>query len=188
MLTNYRVLFDAYNTKLTDCNIPLSAVSMSVQRKNIGAASTRSVTLSLKQTAWKPHFIFETDTEAQDFLMFVRHHAHLGVVASLTDFFAFSYGKQSNGSHRLSNVEDGWKIYNAVEDYTRIGLVGDLGPFRLYHNNYALSETYPRVFVVPPTSEADASVRVSTDMASLESKGSPSEPVPSEIENDPFLI
>jgi hypothetical protein len=160
VLTNYRILFDAYNTKSTDCSVPLSSISWSAQEKHGGAASTRSVTLSLKQTAWKPRFIFETDKEAHDFLMFVRHHAHLGAVAPLTEFFAFSYGKNPDGScRRLEGVQNGWDIYDATADYARIGLIGDKGPFRLYMNNYVLSPTYPRVFVVPGNVDDDVLAR-----------------------------
>ena len=152
VLTNYRILFDAYNSKSTDCSVPLSVISWAAQEKHRGAAAARSLTLSLKQTAWKPRFIFETEKEAHEFLMFVRHHAHLGTVAPLNDFFAFCYGKQTDGSLcPLPFTENGWDIYDAAKDYTRIGLIGNGSPFRLYTNNYVLSPTYPRTFVVPGT-------------------------------------
>ena len=44
-------------------------------------------------------------------------------------------------------------MYDAVQDYRRIGLIAKEGqrptPFRVYTNNYKLSPTYPAKFVVP---------------------------------------
>ena len=148
LLTNFRVLFDSYNSNHTNCSIPLGIISWASQDKNTGSASVRSVNLTLKQSAWKPLFIFETGRLSHDFLMFLRHHAHLGTVAILSDFFAFSHRK-SVKEDLGSDFDSGWNVYDAVKDYSRIGLIGSGSPFRLYHNNYSLCETYPKVFVVP---------------------------------------
>ena len=164
VVTNYRILFDGYNTKSGyDFIIPMASISsLTINKRNKLRSS-----LTVKQSSWCPTFQFKTQPHVDSFSVIVRHHSFLdepfnpaeraaakGKGADHT-LFAFRY------LHSTSNV--GWHVYDPIQDYRRIGLLdessdGSSAPFRVFDNNFQLSQTYPNVFLVPSTID-DATLR-----------------------------
>lgn len=67
--------------------------------------------------------------------------------------FAFSYALLRNANKVQENLLDGWTIFDATEEYTRLGFLGHersaSGLWRLWCDSYDLVETYPLEFVLP---------------------------------------
>jgi hypothetical protein len=73
-----------------------------VQTGTVGGRS-RSCTLTIKQSGWKPTFQFNTQSDMDAFVVVVRHHAFLDIAADPSrddTFFAFQY--------LHSNSKKGW--------------------------------------------------------------------------------
>lgn len=64
-------------------------------------------------------------------------------LANNRNFFAFSHKKNDF-------IDEGWRVYNAEQEYERMGLL-DSKKWRFTHlnNNYTFCETYPNLLVVP---------------------------------------
>jgi hypothetical protein len=175
IVTNYRVMFDDYNSaKVFDYVIPVAIISsLSINKKmgkgTIGGRS-RSCTLTIKQSGWRPTFQFKTQADMDSFVVIVKHHSFLDIAADPTrddTFFAFQY--------LHSKSKDGWMMYDPIEDYTRLGMISSSSspvstgfsstptkpppPFRIFENNYQLTSTYPSLFLVPRTISDDVIVR-----------------------------
>ena len=164
VVTNYRVLFDAYNSpNQRDYDIPMATItSLSVNKKmGKGTGSRpRSCTLTIKQTGWKPTFQFQTQPDLDKFALLVRHHSFLDTAADpskFDTFFAFQY----TPTVKDNDENNGWLFYDPIADYKRIGMIDDStqsivdAPYRIFDNNFQLSITYPNIFCIPRTIDDD---------------------------------
>lgn len=67
--------------------------------------------------------------------------------------FAFSYTLLRDATNDHENLLDGWTIFDATKEYTRLGFLEQersaSGLWRLWSDSYDLVETYPLEFVLP---------------------------------------
>lgn len=82
-------------------------------------------------------FFYSPNIEALD--SGILHSCHLQIIVALV---IFSYYSPSSA---------GWLLYNPLEEFRRIGLIGNGWRVTEINKNFDLSRTYPEVLVVPET-------------------------------------
>jgi hypothetical protein len=79
----------------------------------------------------------------------------------LVDLFAFQFVPKFQTSF------DGWRIYDAIEDFKRMGIPNSQYRIATINEKFTLSSTYPQYFSVPVTVTDDELIKI----ASFRSRG-----------------
>ncbi|KAJ5068930.1 intein-containing myotubularin-related precursor [Anaeramoeba ignava] len=73
---------------------------------------------------------------------FIESLEQLITPTKIQDTFAFSHKKQKD-------IDDGWQIYNPIEEFKRFEIPNDSWRISQYNDEYKLSETYPSHLIIP---------------------------------------
>jgi hypothetical protein len=116
-------------------------------------------------------FYFDNAGDSKRFEHSTQHHAFccdLDLAANTgLRLFAFIYGKAV--SKPPSHADNGWNLYNDVDEYKRLGLIGGASSsWQLFINkDFILADSYPTQFIIPAsTTESEL-----TRAASFRSRG-----------------
>ncbi|KAL7690342.1 putative FYVE zinc finger, protein-tyrosine phosphatase, catalytic, Zinc finger, FYVE/PHD-type [Plasmopara halstedii] len=147
--------------------IPLMTIDL-VKRKETVETDSGSLEVIGKDFR-RLHFVFDGLVSKQTFSKFDRTYALLQMHAlgksdsKLDEFARFSL-ERFDGIH---GAIDGWQIYNAVEDFKRMGISSSTNRWRLSYANdqYELCPTYPSILAVP-SSVSDSLLAVASKFRS----------------------
>lgn len=161
-ITNYRLYFKSVELDpMTTLDVPLGVIS---RVEKIGGQSSRgensygleitckdmrNLRFALKQEGRSRKSMFENLTK------------HAFPISSGLQFFAFE--------NKETCYEDGWKVYDPIEEFKRLGLPDEKRKWRItnINQNYELCDTYPPILVVPASASDDDLRKV----AAFRSKG-----------------
>ncbi|XP_074650541.1 phosphatidylinositol-3,5-bisphosphate 3-phosphatase MTMR2-like isoform X2 [Tubulanus polymorphus] len=133
-ITNYRLCFkslclDTLKNPVVD--VPLGVIAKVENNENQIALFCKDIR--------RVKFIFDDENVLNTALSCLQKYAF--PTANDLQFFAFAYSK--------TYKEDGWLIYDELEEYKRQGLPNDKWRITRTNNNYELCESYGKVLCVP---------------------------------------
>ena len=149
-----------------DVEVPLGAIARIIR---VSPAPAQHVRLQCKDLR-RVDFAFDCSAGWVD--TFVRQLQRLAHPRDQTRLFAFSYKGEASGVDAadadVTLPDSGWQLYDAVADYTRLGLANH-SAYRLVslNSDFSLCASYPRHLVVP-SGISDAEIRT---IASYRSQG-----------------
>ncbi|KAG9341636.1 hypothetical protein JZ751_018699 [Albula glossodonta] len=116
---------------------------------NLGAISRLETIGDMRN----PRFAYKTEEQSQleIFEMLTKHAFPLSNDLPL---FAFQY--------KESFPEDGWKVYDPVAEYKRMGLPNESWTISKINSSYEVCDTYPALLVVPTSITEDELKRVAS--------------------------
>ncbi|KAI1898880.1 hypothetical protein AGOR_G00076960 [Albula goreensis] len=153
-VTDYKLYFKSLERDppfVLDVN--LGAIS---RLETIGVQShgenTRGMEIVCKDMR-NPRFAYKTEEQSQleIFEMLTKHAFPLSNDLPL---FAFQY--------KESFPEDGWKVYDPVAEYKRMGLPNESWTISKINSSYEVCDTYPALLVVPTSITEDELKRVAS--------------------------
>jgi hypothetical protein len=157
--TPYRLIFSAYLRSMASNGthyIPPSFDDISIPLTTIMRIETpRSSTPSISPNDLTSHVVLtckdmrtiriafstvDTLTFASTFAMALSSHVYPDTLSQL---FAFKYAES------FVTPNNGWSVYSAHREFTRQGVLQLPHLWRIWNDNYELSDTYPLEFILP---------------------------------------
>lgn len=152
-LTNFRVVFISHLDSLKAPNVNVRDADARIQLGKIFKISKYAVLQDIVLEIWckdfqLARFSFISEGKACDRVHKALHR--LAFPPSIDLAFAFQFKSENAEFDLLASGEfDGWKAYDPIREYARMGIPDQFWRLSASNQFYKLCSSYPRVLVVP---------------------------------------